>query len=255
MRLPLRSRRGCEEDESGLTIGDLMSGLMLLFLFIAVVFLNPLLEAREEAEATAMRIETEQARVRQIVVAFREAEDSLLDALEQEFRHDWRRWNAELDRPILTVRFRAPDVLFALGAADLSAEFRRILTEFLPRYTAILWRYRAHIEEIRIEGHTSSEWTGAANATEAFFRNMALSQERTRSVLEFWLRQPLEPDQRAWLIRTVTANGLSSSRLVWREDGTEDRDRSRRVEFRIATRARERVLTVIENMQRAEAAE
>ncbi len=252
MRLPLRSRRGREEDESGLAIGDLMSGLMVLFLFIAIVFLNPLLEAREEALATAKRIETEQARVRQIVVAFREAEDALLDGLEQEFRNDWRRWNAELDRPLLTVRFRAPDVLFAAGAAELSPEFRRILADFLPRYTAILWRYREHIEEIRIEGHTSSEWTGAANATEAFFRNMALSQERTRSVLEFWFKQALEPDRREWLTRTVTANGLSSSRLVRRADGTEDRDRSRRVEFRIATRARARVLTVLEEMERAE---
>ncbi|WP_114374021.1 OmpA/MotB family protein [Elioraea thermophila] len=247
------SRKRREEDESGLTIADLMSGLMVLFLFIAVVFLNPLLEAREEAEATAKRVETEQARVRQIVVAFREAEDALLDALEEEFRHDWRRWNAELDRPILTIRFRAPDVLFAAGAAELSPEFRRILADFLPRYTAILWRYRDHIEEVRIEGHTSSEWAGATSATEAFFRNMALSQERTRSVLDFWLRQALEPDRREWLTRTVTANGLSSSRLWRRADGAEDRDRSRRVEFRIATRARERVLTVLEEMERAEA--
>lgn len=253
MSRPIPTRKPREEDETGLTVADLMSGLMVLFLFIAVVFLNPLLEAREEAEATARRVETEQARVRQIVVAFREAEASLLDALEEEFRHDWRRWNAELDRPLLTIRFRAPDVLFAAGAAELSPEFRRILADFLPRYTAILWRFREHIEEVRIEGHTSSEWAGAANATEAFFRNMALSQERTRSVLDFWLRLPVEPERREWLTRTVTANGLSSSRLWRRADGAEDRDRSRRVEFRIATRARERVLTVLEEMERAEA--
>lgn len=233
-----RRRRQKGEEDEALSIADLMSGLMVVFMFIAIVFLYPLIKAKEDAES-------ERARVRDIVVAFRDVEDRLAAMLEQEFRDDMRRWNAEFDRPTLTIRFRAPEVLFAAGERQLTPVFRRLLSDFLPRYTAILWEFQQDIEEIRIEGHTSSEWSALVTISEAFFRNMALSQDRTRSVLEFWLAQPIETDRQAWLKTTVTANGLSSSRLWLRPDGAEDRELSRRVEFRVATRARERVLRVI----------
>lgn len=211
---------------------------MVVFMFIAIVFLYPLIKAKEDAES-------DRARVRDIVVAFRDVEDRLAAMLEQEFREDMLRWNAEFDRQTLTIRFRAPEVLFAAGERQLTPVFRRLLSDFLPRYTAILRQFQRDIEEIRIEGHTSSEWSDTVTAVDAFFRNMALSQDRTRSVLEFWLAQSIDTEGQAWLKTTVTANGLSSSRLWLRPDGTEDRERSRRVEFRVATRARERVLRVI----------
>ena len=36
-----------------------------------------------------------------------------------------------------------------------------ILTDFFPRFTQILYdqKYRADIEEIRVEGHTSKYWS------------------------------------------------------------------------------------------------
>lgn len=144
-----RRRRQKGEEDEALSIADLMSGLMVVFMFIAIVFLYPLIKAKEDAES-------ERARVRDIVVAFRDVEDRLAAMLEQEFRDDMRRWNAEFDRPTLTIRFRAPEVLFAAGERQLTPVFRRLLSDFLPRYTAILWEFQQDIEEIRIEGHTSS---------------------------------------------------------------------------------------------------
>lgn len=239
------------EDEI-ISIADLMSGLMVVFLFIAVVFLRPLIEAREVAEQGRERLESAQQRVRDIVVVFREAEERLADRLEAEFRDDLRRWAAEFDRPTLTIRFRAPEVLFSQGERQIPARFRETLADFLPRYARVLWEHRDEIEEVRIEGHTSSEWRGASSPSDAFFRNMALSQDRTRAVLEFWLGLPGTVERGDWLRRTVTANGLASSRPWYRPDGMEDSDRSRRVEFRAATRARERVLQVLDEVKRSE---
>jgi outer membrane protein OmpA-like peptidoglycan-associated protein len=81
---------------------------------------------------------------------------------------------------------------------------------------------------------------------EAYFANMALSQDRTRAVLEYSLTQTqLAPALKEWARKRITANGLSSSRP--REiDGREDKDASRRVEFRVLTKAKEQLLRIVE---------
>jgi outer membrane protein OmpA-like peptidoglycan-associated protein len=245
-----RARRG-DDGEQWLTVSDLMSGLMIIFLFVAITYLQPLAQKAEELQESNQGLAAARERIREIVVAFNEDEARLAAELERELGRDLPRWGAELDRPTLTIRFRAPDLLFEVGEARLTPGFRRLLDEFLPRYLAILHANRAGIEEVRIEGHTSSEWRGAANPTEAFFRNMDLSQQRTRAVLEAILTaRGLEPF-RDWARTTVTANGMASARPVMRAGapGVEDADRSRRVEFRVVTRARERVMRVLDEVR------
>lgn len=243
-RLLRPRQRASDEGEQWLSVSDLMSGLMVIFLFVAISYLLPLSQSNNQLAAA-------QERVRDIVVAFREDEERLADELEAALGPDLARWGAELDRPRLIIRFRAPELLFEQGQARLRPEFRRVLDEFMPRYLAVLARNREAIEEVRIEGHTSPEWNVGVPETEAFFRNMALSQERTRAVLEVVLTsRPLQPFQE-WARTTMTANGLSSSRPIMRgsdPDGV-DPERSRRVEFRVITRARERVLRILEEVR------
>jgi len=240
---PRRQHRA-DDGEHWLTVSDLMSGLMIIFLFVAITYLQPLANKATELEAARERI-------REIVVAFNVDEEKLASELERELARDLPRWGAELDRPTLTIRFRAPDLLFEQGEARLTPQFRRLLDEFLPRYLSILHSTESSIEEVRIEGHTSSEWRGAANPTEAFFRNMDLSQQRTRAVLEVILTARGLERFRDWARSTITANGMSSARPVLRAEAadSEDPDRSRRVEFRVVTRARERVMRVLEEVR------
>ena len=75
---------------------------------------------------------------------------------------------------------------------------------------------------------------------EAYFKNMELSQARTRSVLEYTIMLPQVEKERSWLIERITANGLSYSQRVM-EDGIENPNKSRRVEFRIRTNADEKM--------------
>ena len=75
---------------------------------------------------------------------------------------------------------------------------------------------------------------------------MELSQARTRSTLAYVLNLPAVRVQVAWLRRFVTANGLSSSRLILDSKGEEDVARSRRVEFRIRTDAETRLARILE---------
>lgn len=228
----LLSRRG-EEDDHWITVSDLMSGLMVIFLFIAITYIRPLLNERNT--------------VRSIAVSFQQNELALVEALREEFEDDLKRWNAELDAETLVVRFKAPEVLFAPAQADIRPEFKAILGDFFPRYLGVLEQFRDNIEEVRIEGHTSSDWGGLPER-EAYFRNMALSQERTRSVLEYGLDLPAAAAYRDWAVHHLTANGLSSSRLVRNADGAEERERSRRVEFRVRTNAKQEIVRILETV-------
>jgi hypothetical protein len=183
--------------------------------------------------------------VSEVVVAIRDAERRLAQGLRNEFAQDLTRWNATLDSENLTLRFEDPEILFEPGKADLRPSFEALLSNFIPRYLKKLKEFESDIQEVRIEGHTSSEWRGATGQ-EAYFRNMALSQDRTRTALEYGLtRTGLAPETRDWARRVITANGLSSSRPILKQDGLEDPVKSRRVEFRVLMKLRENVMRVI----------
>lgn len=184
--------------------------------------------------------------IREQVAVLRETEHQLNDRLKSTFGKKLADWGAELDPDSLTLRFRRPDLLFERGSAELRPGFKAILGELFPEYLRILNGFRDDLEEVRIEGHTSSEWTGASGDLDAYFRNMALSQDRTRAVLEYGLTQTkLSPDMAAWARKLITANGLSSSRPR-AQAGVEDQEASRRVEFRVLTRAKEQLLKIVE---------
>ena len=222
------------DDEHWLSVSDLMAGLMVIFLFIAITYIRPVVET--------------QNRIRDIVVAWKDSEVEIHDALRQEFEDDLPKWHAELDRETLSIRFRAPDVLFDAGTANLQPEFKSILDNFFPRYLKVLHVFQGAIAEVRIEGHTSSEWEEAATNDEAYFKNMALSQARTRSALEYALGLPLVNPFKEWAQAHLTANGLSSSQLVYR-GSQEDKIRSRRVEFRVRTNSKEQIVRVLETIE------
>jgi outer membrane protein OmpA-like peptidoglycan-associated protein len=222
------------EESHWIPLTDLMTGLMVIFLLIAVSYM--------------MQVEADAARIKDVAVAYSEIKDALFEDLNREFQPDLSKWKAQLLKNDLTIRFSEPEVLFAPGSSELKGEFQLILQDFFPRYIRILTskKYRDSISEVRIEGHTSSVWNGVTSADDAYFLNMELSQARTRSTLAYVLSLPADHDQVAWLRRFVTANGLSSSRLILDSKGEEDVTRSRRVEFRIRTDAETRLAKILE---------
>ncbi len=211
-----------------LSVSDMMAGLMIIFLFVAIGYIRPIVR---------------------IATAFDQTEQDLYEKLNEEFKTDLERWNADLEKDTLLVRFKEPNVLFDSGRSDVKPAFQEILAVFFPRYISILWAFRDSIEEIRIEGHTSTEWEAGATVQDAYFRNMELSQGRTRSVLQFCLGLPLNADQERWARAMVTANGMASSRLILSSTGVEDKKKSRRVEFRVRTNARNRIKEILKAIE------
>jgi outer membrane protein OmpA-like peptidoglycan-associated protein len=213
-----------DEDEWS-PIADIMSGLMIVFLFISVSYMINVKKDKDEIE--------------KIAVTYQRTQIELYNDLKNEFSHDLEKWGAEIDSQKLSFRFKEPDVLFDAGSSNIKPKFKAILDDFFPRYVKMLYdeKYKSDIEEIRIEGHTSSEWQYKITEIQAYFNNMELSQNRTRSVLEYVLNNTsLDNDKKDWVKKTTTANGLSSSKLIF-SNGEEDKEKSRRVEFRVLTNA------------------
>jgi len=225
--------RASGDEEYWIPVSDLMAGLMIIFLFIAITYIRPILNERNT--------------VKEILVAWDQTEGALFDRLDGEFAGDFKAWNAELDRPTLSVRFKAPEILFNTNEATLRSKFKKILDEFFPRYLMVLNEFHGSLAEVRIEGHTSSEWADV-DPDEAYFLNMRLSQERTRTVLRYCLEMPTAAETAPWARHLITANGLSSSKPIL-VDGVQDRDASRRVEFRVRTKAKQQIVKILETVE------
>jgi len=229
-------RKKREGEESWISVSDLMAGLMMVFLFIAVIY-------AKDADQRAKNVS-------EIVTEWQDAELEIYAALEAEFRDDLVKWQASIQKESLTIRFSSPEILFDQNSDELKPAFAQILDDFIPRYIDLLHsRFKDQIQEVRIEGHTSSEWRRDSTETEAFIGNMQLSQERTRSVLEYSMaiHDVREMGYLPWMRKTVSANGLSSARLV-ENNGTEDRDASRRVEFTIRTKTKDALFKILDRI-------
>lgn len=203
---------------------------------------------RERFAEERKRLDERQQRVREIVIVWRE---EIHDALEKEFKDDLPRWNAELLED-LRIRFKGPNVQFALGDSAIPPKFKADLAEFFPRYILVLSSDKLwdKIEEIRIEGHTSSEWKKGTPPMQAYLNNMRLSQDRTREVLKYVLSlDNLSPENRDWARPLMTANGLSSSKLEKDAEGNENKTASRRVEFQVRSKAHREVIKILEENQ------
>lgn len=222
-----------ETSEHWVSVSDLMSGLMMVFLFISIALMRHALIERDK--------------IKEVAVAYQNNQVALYEALKTEFEPDLKRWNAEIDKETLSFEFKSPDILFGLGSSVMRAQFKDVLSDFFPRYMKVLNRFRDSINEVRIEGHTSSQWNAGVNPEEAYFRNMELSQARTRSVLLFVQGMKATAEDQAWIRRNVAAVGLSSSKLVVDEDGKEDAERSRRVTFRVISNAETQIRRLIQD--------
>ena len=175
----------------------------------------------------------------------------LYQALMEEFKDDFEPWNAELTKDDLLFRFNDPVTLFERGSDALKPGFANIINDFFPRYLKVLSQYQENIQEVRIEGHTSSEWSGAKNDDERYRLNKILSQKRANAVRNFSVdtvqfdkgSSELRPEvasmvegtgvDGAWAEDKFQPYGMSYDNLILNPDGSENKKASRRVDFKI----------------------
>jgi chemotaxis protein MotB len=219
-----------------ISVSDMMTGLMMVFLFIAIVFMEQVSEKNKAVE--------------NIAFTYKSHRDELYNSLQKEFEADLSRWNAEVLKDS-TVRFNEPDVLFDQGSKEIKNKFKTVLNEFFPRYVSLLAsdKYRTYIEEVRIEGHTSSSWEGSKDLEDRYLNNALLSQQRSFTILEYCFSLTQIKPLQQWLTTVLRANGLAFAMPIL-IDGKEDESRSRRVEFKVKTKADEKIHEIIDTMSK-----
>lgn len=218
------------QNHEWMSISDMMSGLMLIFLFIAILYILEMQMKKQE--------------ITEIVVTYDKLKRELNSDLKTAFESDLVRWNAEILEDN-TVRFKNPEILFESGKSKLKDNFKTILNEFFPRYTTILssQKYIEDIEEIKIEGHTSTDWENAKDENIKYLKNAKLSQERAFAVLDYVVN--IDKEHFSWLIKILRANGLAFAKPVYIEN-VEDKNLSRRVDFKVVTKTEEKILKILE---------
>lgn len=211
-----------------LSVSDLMTGLMVIFLFVAIAYIS--------------RVQKNQS----VLTDYVETKNEMHDKLVKEFAGDTLKWQMAIGKD-LTMKFKEPTVLFASGSYQLTPRFKEILDEFLPRYFNILLNdsLSNKIKEIRIEGHTDNVPLPSYDP-DPYIANAMLSQQRALSVVRYFRSMPAyqqyTPEQKHQLEFWLTANGLSYGKSL-DSDGEYtlksgkpiNKDLSRRVEFRIVT--------------------
>lgn len=98
-----------------LSVSDLMTGLMVIFLFVAIAYIS--------------RVQQNQS----VLTDYVETKNELHSKLVKEFAGDTAKWQMAIGKD-LSMKFKEPTVLFATGSYELTPRFKEILDEFLPRY-------------------------------------------------------------------------------------------------------------------------
>jgi len=202
-----------DSENNWMNIADIMSALMMIFMFISITFLYQILNEKEIYKV------------------------ALNKALHQEFDKDLKKWKAVITDDNI-MRFDSP---FKSGSNELPVEFELILADYFPRYIKVLTnkKFKNEIDEIRVEGHTSNGWGMEVDKNKIYLKNMNLSQQRASNVLAlcYDLNNTTVKDNSKWLQGNLRANGMSFSKLLYKK-GTKIQDKisSRRVEFRVLTK-------------------
>lgn len=210
-----------------ISISDMMSGLMLVFLFIAISFM--------------VKVEAQMQEMKDVAIEYRDTKVNLNEALFEEFENDFKSWDASITKDN-SIIFSSEEVLFEVSKSKINNKFKVVLQDFFSRYIKILTtpEYKNEILELRVEGHTSDSWLNATSKEEIYLKNMQLSQDRAYEVLSFCysLEKQTIVENRIWLEKHFRANGMAFSKL-------KDAEKSRRVEFTIQMKSEDSVYKIL----------
>ena len=208
---------------SWISLSDVMTGLMLVFLLLVVI----------------MNYGT--------LIRYENTKREIYEALNHKFLDEQENGKVVISQD-LVVRFQETEALFEQDQATLSPHYKKVLDDFIPKYIQILQdaNVKNHIREVRIEGHTGRR----SDKHRSYIELVKLSQERARVILQYFESstafQKLSDYDKENLRFKFMANGFGNGRMVDKDGGYVKNSgqspyKTRRVEFRIMTDAEKRL--------------
>jgi len=185
---------------------------------------------------------TQQAKLDRIIGVRSE----LIEELKKEFSGS--NLNIKVDEKTGAITMDS-SILFEYNKSELKESGEKFLAEFLPRYANILLndKYRDYVSSISIEGHTDTKGN--------YLFNLDLSLKRAYSVAAYCLGDNstiLSGEQLSEMRELVSTDGKSYTDPVYNEDGTENSEASRRVEFLFTLKDEDMIREMIEILNEQE---
>ncbi|MBS0171467.1 MAG: OmpA family protein [Nitrospira sp.] len=216
------------ESSSVLTIGvtDLMTSLAVIFILLFSAYVTKVSETDARTKG-AIPDPVQEPR------AAKATTEDIRGALRDHFQRFDLSLDADPADPNM-VRIVVPEALlnFEFGKGTLSAAADRFLADSMPTYASLLCgAMRDRIDSLVIEGHTDDRGSD--------IYNLKLSQERSLNVMVKGLE--VIKDSAPWAYRCfqekTSASGRGRQDLVLDQSRGLDRDKSRRVVFKIRLRS------------------
>ena len=212
MRISLKKEENSENNIFWVTMTDLMTALVLVF--IILFFYTYMTSFSEKIERTQEQ---------------QKAAEALKETLEKQ--------NIDASINGVTGVVKISDLeLFDLNSYELSPKGRDYLSKFAPAYLDSLFSneyLNKNIDKIIIQGHTDSQtYKGEYSQDEQYMKNMDLSLKRAYSVANFMVNTPYNKRNGDKLHKMVIVEGASYSNPIF-SNGKEDYAKSRRVELKI----------------------
>lgn len=259
-----------EEENNWISISDIMTGLMVIFMFLAISYIIKVQKSQKVIIQIAGKLEipldsisdyfqdiTDQKEsIIRIIAEYKNEKDALYKVLNENFEKDFKKWNVTLDKETLTIRFNGKGTKFEGKSDRLRSTFIEQLNIFIPKYLSIInnEKYKNIIEEIRIEGH-------AFDSESATFDGATyISQKRASKVLYHLIRHPsftkLGKKRKTELEFKLVACGMGYGRMIDKngqfiiKSGQKPcADCSRRVEFKIVTKTEKVLYSIDEHLK------
>jgi len=202
------------EGPSILTVGvtDLMTSLAVIFILLFTAYVTKTSESESQAQ---------------------EIKEDITSVLRDHFHRYRLSLDADPSDPMV-LRVVVPEELlnFEYGKGTLSQVASQFLADSMPTYASVLCGpLREKIDSLVIEGHTDDRGSD--------FHNLKLSQERSFSVMAKGLEVIAEavPWAYSCFYQKTSASGRGRQDLVYEGANVLNRDKSRRVIFKIRLRS------------------
>lgn len=212
-----------EDSSVLLSIGDLMSGLLMFFALLFITVQIQLNEHIQKLNEKIREVEKLQQELQQYQKAFQALPQLIVQTLEGKVG----------GKDVLTVDPETGDVsirdriLFDEASAELKPEGKKFLQAFIPLYSKVIFsnpEFDKQIARVIIEGHTSSKGSDPSN--------LNLSLQRSKSVADYILSDEMKFPAKSRFKQKLLAAGRGEIDATQNVDEPRDRKVVFRFQFR-----------------------
>ncbi len=130
----------------------------------------------------------------------------------------------------LSINLIDKNLYFNVAEYELTSKQKEFLQKFGTKLLPFLHKNRVSIGTLEVNGHTSSEW-GTTDFSQRYLNNEELSMKRSFSTLSYIFNNQNKESQKL-LSEVIKGSGLNFAKKVV-VDKNEDKEKSRRVSFKI----------------------